>query len=69
MRWSIVIATDDPETIYNGLRFANVALSKEDEVTVFMLGRGVEFRERSTETFDVVSQADGFTDSGGELLV
>ena len=69
MKWAFVICTDDAETIYNGLRLANVTLTKGDEVSVFMLGRGVEFRERSTEVFNIVGQVDVFTDAGGDLLV
>jgi uncharacterized protein involved in oxidation of intracellular sulfur len=33
----IIISTDDGETIYNAMRLANVAVQKEDEVSVFML--------------------------------
>jgi hypothetical protein len=36
-----VISTDDAETAYNAMRSANVAVKKGDDVSVFMLGKGV----------------------------
>jgi len=69
MGWLYVISTNDAETVYNAVRLANVSLKKEKEVTLFMLGRGVEFNEISTEDFDVNSQIDEFYEAGGELIV
>ena len=69
MGWLFVISTNDAETVYNAVRLANVSLKKKKEVTLFMLGRGVEFNEISTEDYDVNSQIDEFYASGGELIV
>jgi hypothetical protein len=69
MGWLYVISSNDAETVYNAVRLANVSLKKEKEVTLFMLGRGVEFNEISTEDFDVNSQIDEFYEAGGELIV
>ncbi|MCL7488697.1 MAG: hypothetical protein M8357_11065 [Desulfobulbaceae bacterium] len=69
MGWLYVISTNDAETVYNAVRLANVSLKKEKEVTLFMLGRGVEFNEISTEDFNVNSQIDEFYEAGGELIV
>lgn len=69
MGWLFVISSNDPETVYNAVRLANVSLKKNKEVTIFMLGRGVEFNEISTEEFNVNSQVDEFYAGGGELIV
>jgi uncharacterized protein involved in oxidation of intracellular sulfur len=47
-----IISTDDAETAYNAMRLANVAVKKGDEVSVFMLGKGVLFEQSSTEEFN-----------------
>lgn len=69
MGWLYVISSNDAETVYNAVRLANVSLKKNKEVTIFMLGRGVEFNEISTEEFDVNGQVDEFYAGGGELIV
>ena len=60
MKVLFIITTDDAETIYNAMRLANVAVDKGDEVSVFMLGRGVLFERCSDERFDVMEQINGF---------
>jgi len=69
MAWLYVISNNDPETVYNAVRLANVSLDNKKEVNLFMVGRGVEFNEISTETFDVNSQIKAFHEKGGELFV
>lgn len=55
-----IISTNDAETIYNALRLANVAVGKGDEVSVFMLGKGVLFEQSGNEQFNVQEQVDQF---------
>lgn len=55
-----IISTSDGETIYNALRLANVAVGKGDEVSVFMLGKGVLFEQSGDERFNVQEQVDQF---------
>ena len=55
-----IICTDDGETIYNAMRLANVGVKKGDEVSVFMLGKGVLFEQAGNEKFDVMSQVNAF---------
>jgi len=59
-RMLIVITTNDSETAYNALRLANTGMSKGDEVSVFMLGKGVLFEQASREPFDVMEQVNQF---------
>ena len=55
-----IIATNDSETIYSAMRLANVAVEKGDEVSVFMLGKGVLYEKSSTEQFNVIEQVNQF---------
>ena len=60
MKILFIISTDDGETIYNAMRLANVGVKKEDEISVFMLGKGVLFEQAGTEQFDVMEQINQF---------
>ncbi len=55
-----IISTDDAETAYNAMRLANVAVKKEDDVSVFMLGKGVLFAQSSTEQYNVMEQVNQY---------
>jgi len=70
MKWFITISSNDPETAYNAMRLANVALiKKKQEVGVFMLGKAVEFPEFSTEEFNVAALTEEFMEAGGDFFV
>jgi len=55
-----IISTDDAETAYNAMRLANIAVKKDDDVSVFMLGKGVLFEQISNEQFNVTEQINQF---------
>ncbi|HDZ90052.1 MAG: hypothetical protein JRJ09_08580 [Deltaproteobacteria bacterium] len=55
-----IIATDDAETVYNAMRLANVGVEKGDEISVFMLGKGVCFEKCDKSEFDVMGQMNKF---------
>lgn len=67
MKIGVVISSNDAETCWNALRYANFALSQKDEVKVFLTGKGVEHQQVSTEKFNTVEQAEKFLKSGGTL--
>jgi uncharacterized protein involved in oxidation of intracellular sulfur len=60
MKALFIISTDDGETIYNAMRLANVGVKKGDEISVFMLGKGVLFEQAGNEQFDVMGQINQF---------
>ena len=60
MKVLFIISTDDGETICNAMRLANVGADKGDEVSVFMLGKGVLFEKSGSEEFNVMGQMDKF---------
>lgn len=68
MKVALVIASNDSESVWNAIRFANTALAHDDEVSVFLLGKGVEAPLVSTLQYDVEEQLDLFRNSGGHLI-
>jgi uncharacterized protein involved in oxidation of intracellular sulfur len=60
MKILMIISTDDAETIYNAMRLANVGVKKGDEISVFMLGKGVLFERSANEQFNVMEQVRQF---------
>jgi uncharacterized protein involved in oxidation of intracellular sulfur len=60
MKVLFIISTDEGETIYNAMRLANVAVNKGDEVSVFMLGKGVLFEKSGNEEFNVMKEVNQF---------
>lgn len=60
MNMLFIIASDDGETIYNAMRLANVAVQKGEDVSVFMLGKGVLFEQSSTEQFNAMQEIEKF---------
>ena len=68
VKLGIIVNTSDPETAWNALRLGNEALSREDKVSMFLLGSGVEIVEIKDSTFDVGAVLKKFLDGGGDLL-
>jgi uncharacterized protein involved in oxidation of intracellular sulfur len=60
MKVLFIISTDDAETSYNAIRLANVAVKKGDDVSMFMLGKGVLFEQNSNEQFNLMEQLQQF---------
>ena len=64
----IVIYSNDVETVWNALRFANYSKSQGDSVSIFLLGKGVELDNLVKSDSTVKEQSDKFLDSGGTIL-
>ena len=60
MKVLFIISTDDGETIFNAMRLANVGVKKGDDISVFMLGKGVCFEQAGTDEYDVMGQINQF---------
>jgi len=67
MKIGIIISSNDAETCWNALRYANFAISQKDEAKVFFMGKGVEYQKVSTDNFNTVEQADKLLKSGGKI--
>ncbi len=67
MKIGIIISSNDAETCWNALRYANFCLGQKDEVKIFFMGKGVEYQKVSTDKFNTVEQADKLLKSGGTI--
>lgn len=68
MNIAIIIYSNDPETVWNAFRLANTSLAYDNQVNVFLLGKGVEAGLIGTLQFDIQEQIDLFRDSGGNMI-
>ena len=68
MKIGVIISTNNAETCWNALRYANFCLGQKDEVKVFFMGKGVEYQKVSTEKFNTIEQAEKLLKSGGKIL-
>ena len=65
MKLGVIISTNDAETCWNALRYANFALGQKEAVKVFFMGKGVEYQKIGTEKFNTIEQAEKFLKAGG----
>lgn len=64
----IVIYSNDVETIWNAIRFANFSKNQGNTVSIFLLGKGVELDNLIKTENDLKEQANTFLDNGGIIL-
>lgn len=69
MKLTIILSTKQPETNWNALRLANLALKKGDEVSLFLLGDGVEYDKFSAEKFNIKEQVNNFLKSDKAKII
>ncbi|MCX5698945.1 MAG: DsrE family protein [Candidatus Omnitrophica bacterium] len=67
MKIGIIISSNDTETCWNALRYTNFAIGQKDEISVFFMGKGVEYQKISTEKFNTVEQAEKLLQAGGKI--
>ena len=68
MKLAIVISSNDAETVWNAFRFAVYARKEKDDVSVFLMGKGVEAEQIDAPGFRVTEQIRAFTENGGRTL-
>lgn len=68
MKIGMIIYSSDSETVWNAFRLGNFSLKENDEVKMFLLGKGVECESSNTEKFNVTEQMQRFVDKGGKIL-
>lgn len=64
----IVIYSNDVETVWNAIRFANFSKNQGDTVSIFLLGKGVELDNLIKTEKDLKEQTDTFLENGGAIL-
>jgi len=68
MKIGIVIYSNDSESVWNAFRLGNFALREDNEVKVFLLGKGVESESLDTDKFNVTEQIQDVIDNGGKIF-
>ncbi len=68
MKIGVIISSNDAETCWNAFRFANFSLNNKAAVSIFLIGKGVEYESITNEQFNIVEQAEKFLESGGKIL-
>lgn len=68
MKIGIVISSNDSETVWNAFRFANLALTKNDAVKIFLIAKGVEAEIMNNEKFNIIEQMKKFVSAKGEIF-
>jgi len=68
MKLGIIISNNDAETCWNAFRFANFSLNNKDAVNIFLIGKGVEYEGISNEQFNILEQAEKFSEAGGKIF-
>lgn len=65
---ALIIYSNEPETAWNAFRLGNASLAYDDEVKVFLLGKGVEVMNAKSIKYNVVEQAAIFVEHGGYIM-
>ncbi len=68
MKLGLIIHTTDPETAWNAFRLGVCALEQGDQVSVFLLAKGVECEKHAVAPFDVKQQMEAFVAAGGRIM-
>lgn len=68
MKLGIIIYSHDAETVWNALRLANFSLQQGDNVTIFLLAKGVDYEKLDSEKFNITEQAKTFLEKDGHIL-
>ena len=64
----VVLCSNDIETVWNAIRFANFSKSQGDTVSIFLLGKGVELDNLVKTDKNIKEQTDEFISGGGIIL-
>ncbi len=68
MKLGICIYSNDSETVWNAFRFGNYSIKNfQDEVRVFLIGKGVEAETLDTDNFKVAEQMRSRLAAGGSI--
>ncbi|WP_317236620.1 DsrE family protein [Parabacteroides sp. FAFU027] len=60
--------SNDTETVWNAMRFANFAKNEGDTISIFLLGKGVEVEKLTEKSKEINEQVDRFLDIRGKIL-
>ncbi|MBO7637222.1 MAG: DsrE family protein [Paludibacteraceae bacterium] len=64
----IVLYSNDVETVYNAMRLAAYSQEWDNQVQIFLLGKGVELEKLMNENADIKQKVDEFIELGGVIM-
>lgn len=64
----IILSTNDVETIWNVMRFANYSIEWGNKVEIFLLGKGVEIEGLAKTNKEIKEQVDKYLDLEGTIF-
>ncbi len=64
----IVLYSNDVETVYNAIRLAAYSQEWDNQVQIFLLGKGVELERLMAESKDIKEKVDEFIELGGVIM-
>ena len=68
MKLGMIIHTTDAETAWNAFRLGVFAIQQGDEVSAFLLAKGVECEKQAPAPFNVKAQMEEFVQAGGRIM-
>jgi uncharacterized protein involved in oxidation of intracellular sulfur len=68
MNVALIVSSQVPEVQWNAFRLANLMLNEDDEVTIFLNGPAVDFRQGDSLQYPLNLLAKTFVLSEGTLL-
>lgn len=68
MKVTIVISSNDAETVWNAFRYANTCRTYDDDTTVFLMGKGIEAASIHSLKFDIEEQLQIFEEQEGSII-
>ncbi|MDF2607996.1 MAG: hypothetical protein K0S34_2192 [Bacillales bacterium] len=68
MKLAIILETKEEEKAWNAFRFANTALSRDNEVKLFLMGEAVECENIQHPKFNVSDEMKKFEFNNGQLM-
>ncbi|HOW27155.1 MAG TPA: DsrE family protein [Elusimicrobiota bacterium] len=68
MKLGIILYSADAEAVWNALRLSNFSKNQGDEVSVFLVAKGVECENIGTDKYDIKGQMMEFHRNGGKIL-
>ena len=69
MNLGLVLSSNDPDILWNAVRFANFSLEKGEEVTIFLNAHAVEYHKVDSPQYKLEELFKIFALSEGCLLV
>lgn len=69
MKISITVYSGDPEVVWNAFRFANFSRNMNDEVSIFIMAKAVEWESMDTDIFKISEQVAEFLKNKGTVII